>query len=356
MAEQRSRILWVDTVKCICIIAVIFQHTATLTGMADFFIGPFLLNAFSFASGYTYFHKKGFGSFFAKKVRQLLIPWFVFVVFIIVSSYLLSFGEHTDIVHDFVLAFLQIRRVGDHMWYIAALFVSYMPFYFFIDAYESSALERRKRNLVFGLIAFALSLLSVTVSALAPHVFPWCIPGYPVQLPWHLEYAFEAMFFLALGYMFRSCWEAGFDRMNGRAAAAALTVVYLLLMFVPVITDMKFTAFTGILISYPRAFAGVGMLVAIAKLINPGRFMRFVGRSTLSYYGLHGKVLSILNTVAAKLAPALWLSMQGGQGLKNVLCSIVFALVTAVILIIPTMILDRFLPFAVGKPFKPIKK
>lgn len=356
MAEQRSRVLWVDTVKCICIISVIVQHTATLTSMTDFFLGPYLLNTFTFASGYTYIHRKGFGKFFGKKVRQLLIPWFCFVVFIIVSSYVLSFGEHTDIVHDFVLALLQIRRVGDHMWYIAALFVSYIPFYFFADAYENSTAEKKTKNIIFLLIAFALSLATISASTLAPHVFPWCLDEYPVQLPWHLEYAFEAMFFLFLGYLFRNCWEVHWDKMNGRMTAVVSVVVYLALMFVPVVTKMRFTPFSGILIMYPRAFAGIAALTAIAKLIKPGWFIRFVGRSTLSYYGLHGKVLSILNTVTAKLAPALWLSMQGGQGVKNIACSIVFALITAVILIIPTMILDRFLPFTVGKPMKrPVK-
>ena len=356
MAEQRSRVLWVDTVKCICIISVMVQHTATLTALTDFFIGPYLLNAFSFASGYTYIHRKGFGKFFGKKVRQLLIPWFCFVTFIIVSSYVFPFGEHTDIVYDFLLAMLQIRRMGDHMWYIAALFVSYIPFYFFVDAYENSSAERKMRNISFLLIAFALSLATICAYTFAPPVFPWCVPGYPVRLPWHLEYAFEAMFFLFLGYMFRNCWEVHWDKMNGKMTAIISVVIYLLLMFVPVLTKTAFTPFVGLLVMYPRAFAGIAALTALAKLIKPGRLIRFIGRSTLSYYGLHGKVLSILNTATAKLAPALWLSMQGGQGFKTVVCSIVFALVTAVILIIPTMILDRFLPFTVGKPLKTLKK
>lgn len=327
------------------------EHCAAMTYDMDAFIQPFFLNGFSFAAGYVYLHRPGFGSMMKKKTRQLLIPWFIFSMFIVVSSYIISFSDkHTSLMHDIVMNLLQIHYNGDHMWYIAALFLSFVPFYFFIAAYEASALSIAGKNTVFILAAFLLSALSLAFSTFVPaSIFPWSSPAAHSALPWHLEYIFQAMFFMFLGYIFKQSWETHCSALDRPIVAFVLFAVYIVSVYAPSIFRFAFSPFGSYLISYPRAFLGVAAIVSISRCLPASRFSDFLGQSTLAYYGLHGKVYSLLGVVGMRFIPKFWISACYGTEIQHIIGTIVIVMFTAVLLIIPTMIINRFFPFAVGK-------
>ena len=132
-----KRIVWVDVVKYICILMVMLSHLEARTDVWQAFYTPFFLTAFFFVSGYVYKPKDGFKQFLYKKFRQLFIPWLVFSVFDLLLSQILSFNEHESFLTELTWNFLQIRGHGDGVWFVAALFVAFIPFYFFIKWYES---------------------------------------------------------------------------------------------------------------------------------------------------------------------------------------------------------------------------
>ena len=132
-----NRIEGVDVVKYVCIIMVMLSHLETRTDIWSAFYTPFFLTAFFFTAGYVYKPKKNFKEFLYSKFRQLFVPWLVFSVFDIVLSQIFSFNAHGSLSEELKWNFLQIRGQGDQIWFVAALFVAFIPFYFFIKKYET---------------------------------------------------------------------------------------------------------------------------------------------------------------------------------------------------------------------------
>lgn len=152
---------------------------------------------------------------FSIKIRQLFVPWLFFSLFNILLSQLISFNQHESLLTELKWNFLQIRELGDEIWFVVALFVAFIPFYFFIDWYEgkpSKLIEGRySRCKTAILIAWALSVISVLYLKLIPEdVLLWNSGA----LPWHMEYMFQAMFFMVLEYIFRGKFEGWLDEHN----------------------------------------------------------------------------------------------------------------------------------------------
>ena len=352
-----KRISWVDTFKCICIMAVMAEHAQCMTGWVHAFNAPFFVNGFFFASGYVYRNGESFGSFFKKKLRQLFVPWLVFSFLIIISSHLLSFSPsiHTDLKKELLENLLQIRYRGDEMWFVAALFAAYIPFFFFVKFYEKAE-GKRHRTVLFISIGLALSL--------AGYYFEMGGFGNSVEyLPWHGEFAFRAMFLMFAGYLFRENWEPLFDRLNTQANRILLWTVFLLMVFVPQLSAAVYPVVNTVFYTYISPLIGIPAVISLCKQLKPGKFSSFVGRNTLAFYGLHGKVEAVIhaalirspwmyeyNDLCCCFAESLWKTALA------TLCSWLVALLTAALLILPVMIIEKYFPVLEGKKMPERKK
>ena len=76
-----------------------------------------------------------------KKAKGLLLPWFIFSLLNIIASQILSFNKQGSLVSELSWNFLQIRGKGDEIWFLPALFLAFIPFYFFVDWYKKSKLS-----------------------------------------------------------------------------------------------------------------------------------------------------------------------------------------------------------------------
>lgn len=95
--KTKKRIQFVDMVKGIAVLTVIFYHITAPGTLADFFKGlmPTMLFAFFFFSGYFYSPgKKSIGASIAGKAKGLLVPFFKYsiVFWLIGSIYLIATG------------------------------------------------------------------------------------------------------------------------------------------------------------------------------------------------------------------------------------------------------------------------
>lgn len=341
----KQRVQWVDSIKCIAIVCIMGNHLSFMNDKLYAVISPIYLMPFFFCSGYTYKQKLGFKDFLAAKARQLLIPWLVLSVFNILLAQVFSFNSHKSLGEELLWNFLQIRGKDDGMWFVAALFVAYIPFYFFVRWYRGRQITP-KRTAAFLLLAFVLSVGSMLYMQLTdPAAFPWGSPA----LPWHLEYMFQAMLFMALGYVFREKWEAWFDAHNSVAVLVAAAVAYLL------VTSGAFQWLQpdglkplAIPLAYARQLLGVYVLVSLCKKIKPGRYMQFVGQNTLLYFGLHGKLCSLIAAGIAGMLPGVYARLMG-DALYSSVAVIVSALFMSVVLIGPIWMINRYVPFVAGK-------
>jgi acyltransferase 3 len=343
-----KRIEWIDIIKYICIVMVILSHLESVTEVWNKFFTPFFLTGFFFASGYVYKHKNGFKVFLYKKIRQLLVPWFVFSVFNMILSQITSFNVHNEFLEEFKLNLLQIRGYGDKIWFVAALFMAFIPFYFFIKWFEKSNMKKPKKSIIFVFIAFLLSLVSVLYVRLVPNdIFPWNTNS----LPWHLEYIFQAMFYMVLGYVFKENLESRVDLFNNLKNRIVVLVVYMIMVYVPYGMNISMNIVIGIVYTYICQIIGILALILFAKSAKSNRYINYVGQSTLIYFALHGKVYSLLETVMRKIAGEIYTIILSDVVLSSIFAMIMTLAIT-IILIIPAYIINRWLPFIVGRKQK----
>lgn len=348
-----KRIEWVDVVKYVCIIMVMLSHLETRTDIWSAFFTPFFLTSFFFTAGYVYKPKKSFKEFLYSKFRQLFVPWLVFSVFDIVLSQIISFNAHGSLSEELKWNFLQIRGQGDQIWFVSALFVAFIPFYFFIKKYEKisekvSGGGDSKNCLIAIILAWLLSFISILYTRLAPaERFPWNSTAFP----WHIEYMFQAMFYMVLGYMFRYNFEGLLDRHNTSKTRIAAVVLYALIVFVPFLTRIEMPMMVDIVYQYAASFVGILTLIMIAKKIKCNKYINYVGQNTLIYFVLHGKAYSVIQTVLKKVAAGFYTAVLNNTVASSVFC-LALSLILSVVLIVPAYIINRWFPFIVGRSRK----
>ena len=339
MKEQRTE--WIDIAKFIGIISIMAMHSDARTKPLDLFTAPYFLNIFYFASGYVYRSGEKFFNFIKKKAKTLLLPWLIFGLFIVLSSHVFSFNEHDSLSTELKWFFVQIRNRDDHMWFLSTLFLAFIPFYFFAEKSDGSV-----RSL---LLPFVLAICSTGFSYLAPNsIFPWNVKDMPSALPWHLELIFPAMFFMAAGYVFRQRLEIKFDALNTPKNRWILYGTYLAVFAVMVAVWDRLDAGSSAVILYLRSFIGVAAVIALSKTVRINPFISFVGRNTIVYYALNGKMESLLQVILRKIMGNLYPLLLSNQVVSSVF-AVAISLITAVLLIIPTYIINRWFPFILGR-------
>ena len=345
---KSTRILWVDIAKFICIMCVMNTHLESATDALRMFYTPFFLTLFFFCSGYTYRQEPTFKGFFTKKVRQLFVPWLIYSVANILLSSVISFNAHMPLWEELSWNFAQIRGLGDGLWFVAALFVAFIPFYFFIGKYEKSTHPSRDW-LLLG-VALALSLLSSIYDlVMDPALFPWNASA----LPWHIEYIFIAMFFMVLGYLYRTKWEAKLEKFNCLACCIAAWALYLAVIFIGEMFIQNLSI--KMLWTYGEQLLGIAAVILLCKRLPAGKMVLYIGQNTLLCFALHGKVYSVLQTLFRKFIPGLYGTILNSTLLSSVF-SIFLTILLSVILIVPIWFINRWLPFTVGRKKAQIKK
>lgn len=333
-SKMIKRIEWVDTVKFLCIICVMISHLESETDVLKNFYAPFYLTGFFFVSGYVYRKADSFKTHLFKKVKGLLWPWFLFSNINILLSLVISLKGNRDIKQEIIKNLLQVRGYGDGLWFIAALFVAFIPFYFFIKW------DKPKVTIP---IAFILSLGSMTYGLLMPkNIFPWGSPA----LPWHFEYIFQPMFWMVLGYYFKGYMENKIDDFNSVISRVVILVGYIVVIYLP--DWLHFNKFAEMPYSYVRRSLGVLLIILFCKVIKSNKYIAFVGANTLIYFALHGKLYTVIEHVLASKCGSFYNACLDNVFLSSLL-AIGIAVTMSLVLIIPAYLINRYLPWMIGR-------
>lgn len=156
---------------------------------------------------------------------------------------------------------------------------------------------------------------------------------------------------MVLGYMFRHNFEGMLDKHNTLMVRIMATALYGLIVFIPFFAKIEMPLLVDIVYQYMASFVGIITLITIAKTVKSNRYINYVGQNTLIYFALHGKALSLIQTLLKRCAGLFY-----GIVLNNTVYSSIFcfalSLVLSVILIIPTYVINRWLPFIVERSKK----
>ena len=326
---ERERLIWIDNLKCICILFVMLSHLQSGRSIPQALYQPFFLTGFLFAAGYVYRAGSDFKGFLKKKLQGLFVPWLVFSVGNILLSQVFSFQAHGPVWQELKWNFLQIRGEGDGLWFLAALFVAFVPFYWLIRSHEQKETDGAMGLL---LLTLGLSVLSdlYTMSEIR---LPWGTTA----LPWHLEYVCRAVFFMTVGYLSR---KHGFSP-NGILAGG----IYFLAVL-PEFLAWPLPMAVELIRSYTAQLAGVYALANLSRCLPGSRLMSCIGGNTLLCFALHGKVLSALEWTLRHFD---WYAAVLQQPVCAGLLALGLTALMALILLLPIWIINRWFGFLLGR-------
>jgi fucose 4-O-acetylase-like acetyltransferase len=336
MVRIQNRIDWVDVGKYICIMFVMLSHLESQTYIMRMFYSPFALTVFFFLAGYVYKQPDSFKVHITKKIKGLLVPWFIFSNFNILLSAVISLKGDRNTISEMSLNLLQIRGYGDGLWFIAALFAAFIPFYFVI---------KLDNKFMYLLISIVLVVISELYGAFFPSEFwPWGSNS----LPWHLEYIFKAMLWMVLGYCYKLDLERVLDDYNTIINRIIVLVVYLTIIywFSPYLSGI----WNRIMI-YISSLVGIMLIIMFSKSIKTNAYISYVGANTLIYFALHGKLLAVIEKLLHMIADPFYSYCLDNVWYSSML-SIVMALLLSVILIIPSLVINNWFPWMVGRKRK----
>lgn len=284
---SNQRIEWVDLVKGFATLCIIFGHimewTSSEIGIKLFLLPlvySFSVPTFFFISGFLHSVKSiGFFQYMWKKVRAILLPYFTFAaIYILVAifkKYILHSKDDINIIRNIKYFFIQEHYTV--LWFLAVLF-SVELIAFFICKIKSKS------------IIFSVSLLFVIVAFIyLKFVNKW--------LPWCTDEVIFATPIFLWGYLIKI-----FDKsdifINIKfsplyiVASIMLNVINLKINEDIFYVNMWKLHFGILPLFYLSALLAIFAMISIAKKIKTFSWLKYIGRNSLVYYGLHSILIA----------------------------------------------------------------
>lgn len=336
-----KRIKWVDIARYIGIMFVMFSHSQICPEYLRVFFSPFYLSIFFFVSGYLYKNKDDFKTMILKRARQIVLPWFIYSNLNIILSNIKSFKHHqNDFVTELFRNLLQIRFYDERLWFLPAMFVAYIPFYFIEKHYRNNS---KSRNSVLVLVFMLSMLRSAYKTFMNPDIFPWKL----TSLPWHIDYIPTSLLFMVLGMIFKHEWEEHFDKNNTLINRIILSVIYI--GFIYLINPYEPQSFIlDNIIDNTRHILGLIFIVSISKVIKDNAYMSYIGANTLIYFCIHNKVVTLFEVISKYILKDNFSILTSNPVIGTIACTIL-TLIVSLVLIIPTKFINKYLPWTVGR-------
>lgn len=263
MLQNKERTNWIDAARGCGIILVFLGHIGF--GRFGNWIYSFHIPLFFFLSGMVFDSKKCLKAFLLKKCRSILIPYFAFAV-VTMAAESVNFSVPLSSLWRRYLIGTLVQKRFEVIWFLAALFVLEILYYFILKLKRGSA-------------------LAVTVLlAVSGYVYNRTFND---PLPWNLDaVAFCAPFFHA-GSLLKTRKDAIENCPRPVLVGSAALLINAALVFLTGNTLELFNCdFGNPAVSYLAAFCGIAATVLFCQKLcfKP---LCYIGRNSLSYYLTH---------------------------------------------------------------------
>lgn len=333
----KERIRWIDMAKGIGILLVMIGHLGL--PYAKTWIYTFHIPLFFMLSGCVFRgYDKDFKSFFIKKLKSIVVPYFclgIFLpIFFSIQSYFIDKERNITVYINFFVDFL-IQKRWFTIWFIACLFIVEILFFFIVKLCKNNM----KPIVIVSCILAAVSMAYFKLGGPA--------------LPWNIDIAFSALPFFAGGYYLfnnKTIYEFFLEKRPVKflvfLALAILNVgcAYATLRISNELLDMSSGLWGFPPLTYIAAFAGSLCVIMFSNfiIIKP---IEYIGKNSLVYYAWHSRIMiPILGYVYTALG-----IFQTKSLIEQCLYCFVSLVVICVILTIPDYIIRHSkLKFMVG--------
>ncbi len=329
----QNRISWIDISKGILILSVFAGHMISSPNWLIHFIYSFHMPAFFFLSGYCFSAKRKFGAFILNKLKTVLLPLFTIgLTESLAVALLKNILEPGSVSWSKTLLapFVQYGSELNLLWFLPAVFICSIVMYALVKLF--------KEKLIFmNLTAFILAVLVYAVVKICK-----------LNFPWFADVSIIAMPFLTIGYTCKN--KSLCDKLK---KPLVFVVSFLLCtvigtvnstLFWPV--EMKSRSFGNFPLFYIVAFLGCVMIASSSMLISKNRVLEYFGRNSLLLYAM--EPIGYFTNFILKHFSGVY---ENNDALAVVFTSLA-VIFTAIIGSIAAAIVNRYLPFIIGKKYK----
>lgn len=275
MNNNVKRLDWIDMTKGLAIILVLLVHLNFNT-YSVVWIGSFIVTLFFIVSGFLFSEGKSFKDFLYKRIKTLIIPYFLLGIPLTISFTIYSHFKYNagfDFLENFKCLLIQNRYIT--LWFTSTLFLVYILYY-----------------LINKFIKNDIGKLLVSIISIFIGIF---IHKFYTSLPWNIDLVFYTLPFFYVGHMYKKYYFKFEKIENNKNNIYLLIVINLIINIVCALISYNkykyaFSLFGNqfgiIWLSYISAIAGSFFVIYISKLINV-KFIRYLGENTLLYYSWH---------------------------------------------------------------------
>ena len=343
MALKPKHFDWIDVLKAIGIIFVVFGHTVGGDRFFYNYIYSFHVALFFFVSGFLLKQKHlqtDFRSYATKQARALLLPYAVFGV-LTYGFWLVVIRPNTSSASSAIhplkplagmfygTGFNQWLEHNPPLWFLPCLFTTSLIFWVL------------RRNVSSQRVLVALIGLGAVISYLMTSTLAF-------RLPWYSEMAFTTLVFYAAGFLLRDWFEHNdAPQVSQPVIISAFTVIVVIHM-----TAMQFydraEIMTGsfgnnVWLFYLTAACGIATWTIFAMYAPKLPIWKLIARHSLVIFVGHLSVFALISGICIFVLK-LPSSFNEGQ----LVTKMAFTTISIGLLIPASMIIGRIAPWAVG--------
>ena len=329
-----KRIKWIDMVKGVGMILVMFAHTPLPEPIRKY-IYAFHMPLFFFISGYLLNISKydSFKKFFKSKFKSLLIPYFIFST----TNYLFGaivFNEFAgqnlnSAMQPLLGMFVGIRGTkwtlcNGTLWFVLALFIAEIVFYFTVKLFKNNNRDIIISIIICGVISYLYNLFVGE------------------SLLWSMDAAITAIVFLGLGYLTKK--TKLITKISKFPIIIILLIINLLAGSINTNIDISNGKYGSFILFYIAAISGIFATIIIIKNLPNSKFISFIGKNSFVYLAIHQYV--IFGFLKRNMSSAIF---ESQFILDKLMVSFYFVIIACIVILPIVKIINRWLPFILGR-------
>jgi len=290
---MKERIHWIDVIKGILILLVVFHHTP-FNVKGDFplwgykwwntFIIGFFMPAFFVVTGYCTNFNSSFKSFFLKNIKTILLPSFCLYYFNHwIQDFKLYFLEDADWLtwsHFLSPGIGTYIKDGGYYWFLSALFFAKIVFYG-VRLFTSKQIYQ---------LTVLLLLMFVGVICANLH----CVANY-----FFWQQALILSFFLPIGIFLRS-YQKFIDKYGGYLSCVYLFSICFFIIWdwkIPSLTRTIDISFNNIPLFIVFSLSGTVTIWWVSQKLRKCSILEYWGKNTIVIYAFNFSVLGLISSI-----------------------------------------------------------
>ncbi|MEG0944734.1 MAG: acyltransferase [Angelakisella sp.] len=287
MIAEKARLDYVDVLKCLGIFAVYLGHFAADVGSAYLFVFSYHVPLFFFMSGCMVFLSKNISlkGFIVKKVRTILIPFFIFGIASIVLTCIISGADAwfaVDSIKSLMKGAVRNQFLAGGLWFLSCLFVMQIIFEIFRKIAKDSKI--------------ALLVLCGTIYVVLSFLIQEEMVAFPVMY-WNIDSALYYLIYYCMGYVFfpaiNRVLQGVSELSAGKRALLVASGVYAALYSVALFFGKNFYAvfasmplvYEGGIFTCMTALTVIWFNILVAYLLRNIKALRSIGKNCLYLCG-----------------------------------------------------------------------